>query len=77
MPSPDDPSKAETLWIMEAQKELVKNNQFSQWRKQFDLFQDNDKVWRCRGRIQNANVSFSTKHPVLLPRTHFLTTLFV
>ena len=36
-----------------------------------------DKVWRCRGRIQNANVSFSTKYPILLLHTHFLTTLLV
>ena len=27
--------------------------------------------------FKNANVSFSTKHPVLLPRTHFLTILLV
>ena len=77
-PTPaDDLNKAETLWIIEVQKELAKDDNFPQWRRQFDLFRDDDNVWRCRGRIQNANVSFSTKHPVLLPRTHFLTTLFV
>lgn len=75
--SADDLDKAETLWIIEAQKELVKDVKFPHWRKQFDLFQDDEKVWRCGGRIQNANVSFSAKHPVLLPRNHFLTTLFV
>ena len=67
-PSTDDLNKAETLWIIEVQKELVKNDNFPR---------DDDNVWRCRGRIQNANVFFSTKHPVLLLRTHFLTTLFV
>ena len=76
-PSSDDLTKAETLWIIKAQKVLVKDKNFPQWRKQFDLFQDNDKVWRCRGQIQNASVSFSTNHPILLHQTHFLTTLFV
>ena len=41
-PSSDDLTKAETLWIIEAQKVLVKDKNFPQWRKQFDLFQDND-----------------------------------
>ena len=61
----------------EAQKVLVKDKNFPRWRKHFNLFQDNDKVWRCRGQIQNASISFSTKHPILLLQTHFLTTLFV
>ena len=70
-PSADDLNMAETLWIMEAQKEFVRDIHFSQWKKQFNLFQDDDKLWRCRGRIQNANIS-STKNPILLPRAHFL-----
>ena len=35
------------------------------------------KLWRCGGRIQNANVSFSTQHHILLHRSHPLTTLLV
>lgn len=44
-PSSDDLIKAEILWIIEAQKLLVKDNNFPQWRKQFDLFQYDNKVW--------------------------------
>ena len=44
-PSADDLTKAETLWIIEAQKMLLKDKNFPEWRRQFDLFQDNDKVW--------------------------------
>ena len=54
-PSADDLNMAETLWIVEAQKEFVRDVHFSQWNKQFHLFQDDDKLWRCRGRIQNVN----------------------
>ena len=34
-------------------------------------------MWRCRGRIQNASVSFSTKNLVLLHQTNFLIILFI
>ena len=68
-PSSDDSRNTVDNWGTEG---LVENKNFPLWKKQFDLFQDYDKVWRCRGQIQNASVSFSTKHPVLLHRTHFL-----
>lgn len=32
-------------------------------------------MWRCRGRIQNANVPYSTKHPALLHKDHHFTKL--
>ena len=73
----DDHTEAENLWIIESQKTLMKDKNFAQWEKQFDLFRDDNNVLRCRGRIQNANVSYSTMHPVLLHRNHYLTTLFV
>ena len=38
----------------------MKDKNFSQWRKQLDLFQDDDQVWRGGGRIQNTSVSFSS-----------------
>ena len=39
------------------------------------MFQDNEGVWRCRGRIQNAAVPYTTKHPVLLHKNHPFTVL--
>ena len=68
---------AEELWILECQCIVVADKNFKQWKKQLDLFQDEKGVWRCRGRIQNAAVPYSTKHPVLLPRGHHLTQLVV
>lgn len=34
-------------------------------------------LWRCGGRLTNAEIPYTTKHPVLLPRSHPLTTLIV
>lgn len=44
------------------------DKKFNYWQKQLDLFLDEKGVWRCRGRIQNAAVPYSTKNPILLPR---------
>ncbi len=39
--------------------------------------QDDDGIWRCGGRLKNADILFSTKHPVLLTKQHTFTTLLV
>ncbi len=75
--APDDLVKAEALWMTESQQVLVRDKNFTQWKKQFDLFQDDHKIWRCGGRIQNADLPFSAKHPVLLAKDHFLSALLV
>ena len=37
------------------------------------FFEDEEGVWRCRGRIESATLPFGTKHPILLPREHHFT----
>lgn len=70
-------NKAETLWVKEAQTNLVKCAQFNDWKKQLDLFMDPEGVWRCGGRLSNVDVPYTTRHPILLPRDHPLTELQV
>ena len=73
----DDRTKAESLWIIDSQLVLVKEKAFSIWKGQFNLFQDEKRIWRCGGRIQNADLTYSTKHPILIARSHYLATLLV
>ena len=68
---------ADELWIAECQRNSVADKNFQQWRRQLDLFQDECGLWRCRGRIQNAAVPYSTKYPILLHKSHHLTVLIV
>ena len=67
-------TQAEMLWIKIAQRQLAKNGYLQ---KQFDLFLDDDGIWRCGGRLSNADIPYQTRHPILLPRDHYLTTLIV
>ena len=77
-PDHSDPkAEAEHLWILECQRLIVADKNFKHWQGQLDLFQDESGVWRCRGRIQNAAVPYMTKHPVLLPKNHHITSLLI
>ena len=70
-------TEAEHMWIMECQRTIGTDKNFKHWCRQLDLFQDEAGLWRCRGRIQNAAVSYPTKHPILLPKNHHITKLLV
>lgn len=70
-------AEAERLWIVHSQVLLSQDKNFDLWKRQFGLFLDETGMWRCGGRLTNADLPYSTKHPVLLPRDHPLTTLIV
>ena len=72
-----DIAEAETLWVIEAQGLLSRDKNFEMWKKQFGLFSDSDKMWRCKGRLGNANLPYNTKYPALLPKHHHLTVLII
>ena len=38
---------------------------------------DEKRVWRCEGRLSNAEVPYAVKKPILLPRGYPLTILLV
>ena len=64
------------MWIKAAQTQLAGDSGFEKLKRQFNLFQDRG-VWRCGGRLANADIPFQEKHPVLLPRNHHLASLIV
>ena len=56
---------------------LTSENNFELHKRQFNLFEDEKGVWRCRGRLSNVEVPYAVKNPILLPRSHPMTTLLV
>lgn len=72
-----DMAKAEGIWMRESQSSMVDDRRFPMWKVQFSLFQDDDHIWRCGGRLQNVDLSFSAKHPILLNKKHCITALIV
>ena len=67
--TPGELQEAEALWLKEAQKSLHSRMQ----KKEFDSlspFVDNKGVIRVGGRVDNAVVSYDSRHPALLPYEH-------
>ena len=75
--TPQEIATAEKLWITHAQKGIALQKDFETLRCQFGLFLDERGLWRCGGRLQNADIPFTAKHPVLLPGRHSFTALVV
>ena len=69
-----DTDKARTLWLQVSQSRLPENPRFSTWQYQLGLYKDSFNLWRCGGRISNASLPDSMKNPILLDKTHHLTT---
>ena len=65
------------LWLRESQQVLSEDKCFETWKQQFGLFVGEDGLYRCCGRLSNADLIPSTKHPVLLPKKYHLTVLIV
>uniref|UniRef100_A0A1X7TEQ1 Integrase zinc-binding domain-containing protein n=1 Tax=Amphimedon queenslandica TaxID=400682 RepID=A0A1X7TEQ1_AMPQE len=66
-------SRAELLWIQETQQRRMKK----EWMPQFRLFLDDQGVWRCKERLENAKLSYSTCYPIILPKDHHFSLLIV
>ena len=72
-----DMAKSELYWIKMVQHSLERNVRFIGWKQQFNMFMDETGVWRCGGRLTNADMPQLSKHPILLEITHPFTTLIV
>ena len=70
----EERKQAEILWVRSAQRSFTNLKNLT---KQFNLFKDEHGVWRCGGRLANIEVPFKTKFPILVPRSHYLSTLIV
>ena len=71
-----DISDAEKLWIKSSEDVLYQDLKFQMWKAQFGLYCVDD-IWRCRGRLSNADLDVCAKHPILLPSSHHFTTLVI
>ena len=68
---------AEELWIRDIQIDLTSSAKFKNWEGEFGVFSDPNGILRCGGRLGNADLSESQKHPALLDANHHVTSLIV
>ena len=72
--TPEQLEKAEIFWIKEAQRDLHRRKERGEF-KSLSPFQDDKGVIRVGGRVDEAIVSYDTKHPALLPSDHWISWL--
>ena len=74
--TPNELQKAENRWIKECQESLrdrLCKEEFSK----LSPYTDQEGIIRVGGRADKAQVSYETKHPSLLPREHWISSLIV
>ncbi len=47
------------------QRQLVQEKNFKAQEKQLNLFKYEKGIWRCGGRLSNAQMPYATKHAIL------------
>ena len=70
-------TKAEKCLIKVSQVALQQNKDFALWKLQFDLFIDEDGIWRCSRRLANVGLPTCTVFPILLDTKSHITHLIV
>ncbi|XP_053380514.1 uncharacterized protein LOC128548907 [Mercenaria mercenaria] len=75
---------AEEMWLLHVQRkhfadefESIRSAKKNNLQQQLGLHIDEVGLLRCKGRLENADISENAKHPVLLPRKDRLTYLFI
>ena len=72
--TPEELLQAELYWIKDAQKSLHDRMAKGEL-KTLSPFSDDKGIIRVGGRLDKAIVSYETKHPALLPSTHWISLL--
>ena len=72
--TPQELEQSQEFWIKQAQNGLEARVKAKEL-KMLSPFKDKDGIFRVGGRIDNALVSYKTRHPALLPYGHRISKL--
>eukprot|EP00112_Aurelia_sp_Birch-Aquarium-sp1_P000703 Seg1067.16 transcript_id=Seg1067.16/GoldUCD/mRNA.D3Y31 product="putative protein K02A2.6" protein_id=Seg1067.16/GoldUCD/D3Y31 len=74
--STEETRKAQKLWLEEIQRAFDEDPKFPKVRENLGV-EKIGGLYRCQGRMQNADVPEYTRMPILLSREHYLTRLII
>ena len=75
--SSEDTERAMKLWIKTEQGDISRQKKFANLEKQLSLFRDEEGILRLKGRLDNSHLSYDAKHPILLNKDSYFTTLVI
>ena len=61
------------LWIRHVQQETLKSDKYPQTK----LYQDEEGILRCQGRIGMSSLPYDTRFSILLPRSQYFSKLVI
>ena len=73
----EETEKALKIWIKAEQGVILRDKKFPNLKNQLSLFADNDGILRLKGRLENSHLPYDSKHPILLNRESYFTTLVI
>ena len=74
---PEEVEYSRGLWCGQAQSTFSEDSSFNRSKSELNVFVDEQDLFRCTGRIQNASTTYAAKHPILIPKNHHLAKLHV
>ena len=75
--SAEEKERALKIWIRAEQGEISKRKTFGNLQTQLSLFSDEDGILRLKGRLGNSHLPYDAKHPLLLDKDSYFTTLII
>ena len=75
--SAEEKEKALKMWIKAEQGEISQQKTFMNLQRQLSLFSDGSGILRLKGRLENSHLSYDAKHPILLDKDSYFTTLVI
>ena len=75
--STEEINQARLRWIRDMQTHMTEDRDFPTWKRQFGLFQDEQGLWRCGGRMSHSSLPPSAQNLILLSKEHCLTSLLI
>ena len=75
----DETQSAQNLWLKVNQRQLSQDGKyFTNLENQSRLVKDGNEIYRCKGRLSNANdIPYETRSPIILARKHKLNELII
>ena len=75
--SAEDMSRAKEIWIRHLQKLVTQEPKYEKTAESLGIKADSDGYLRCMGRLGRGKIPFDSKHPLILPSGHWVTTLII
>ena len=74
---PAEMENARMKLLLSAQQHIRDDKNFDNLKSNLNVFEDENKLLRCRGRLENAPLDFESRCPIILPREHHITDLII